>query len=156
MSINPRFVVGGLSLSAVGLIAITNFEGFKSEAYQPVPGDVPTIGFGATAGVKMGDTITVSEALNRLDEDVQATEAAIKACILVPLSQAEFDVYLGFAYNIGATNFCSSTLVKKLNALDYVGACAELKRWVYVDGKVVRGLVNRRADEYERCMGAQR
>lgn len=151
-----RIVVGGLSLTAAGLISIATWEGFKDEAYIPVPGDVPTIGFGTTEGVELGDKISVPEALNRLDEDVHSAESAIKQCVLVPLSPTEYDVYVGFAYNVGATAFCSSTLVKKLNALDYAGACAELKRWVYVDGKVVRGLVNRRADEYERCMGAQR
>ena len=43
--------------------------------------------------------------------------------------------------------------MKKLNAGDYPGACEELKRWVYVDGRVVQGLVNRREAEYRRCIG---
>lgn len=66
-----RFVVGGLSLTAAGLISIATWEGFKGEAYIPVPGDVPTIGFGSTEGVKLGDTISVPEALNRLESDVR-------------------------------------------------------------------------------------
>ena len=47
-----RMVVGGLSLTAAGLISIATWEGFKDEAYIPVEGDVPTIGFGSTEGVE--------------------------------------------------------------------------------------------------------
>ena len=61
-----RIAVGALSLTAAGLVALANFEGFRSEAYVPVPGDVPTIGFGSTTGVQMGDKISVPEALGRL------------------------------------------------------------------------------------------
>lgn len=151
-----RIVVGGLSLTAAGLISIATWEGFKEEAYIPVPGDVPTIGFGSTEGVKLGDTISVPDALNRLEKDVRVAEDAVRSCVTVPLTQGEMDAYTSLAYNIGKTNFCGSTLVKKLNAGDYQGACAELKRWVYVDGRVVQGLVNRREAEYRRCIGALR
>ena len=148
-----RLVVGALSLSAAGLTMIANFEGFSSDAYIPIPGDVPTIGFGSTEGVKMGDTITVPKALERLMRDVGVAESAIGRCVKVPLSQSEYDAFTSFAFNIGAAKFCSSTLVKKLNQGDYAGACAELKRWVYVDGRRVQGLVNRREAEYRLCMG---
>ena len=103
----------------------------------------------------MGDTISVPDALNRLEKDVRVAEDAVRSCVTVPLTQGEMDAYTSLAYNIGKTNFCGSTLVKKLNAGDYQGACAELKRWVYVDGRVVQGLVNRREAEYRRCMGDQ-
>lgn len=155
MNVGTRFAVAGMSLTAAGLVALANFEGFRSEAYVPVPGDVPTIGFGTTKGVELGDTISVPEALNRLDADVRSAEGAIERCVLVPLSQAEYDVYVSFAYNVGPQAFCESTLVKKLNALDYAGACAELKRWVYVDGQVVPGLAKRREAEYQKCIGGR-
>ena len=86
--------------------------------------------------------------------DVGDAEGAIGRCVKVPLSQGEYDAYTSFAFNVGGTAFCASTLVKKLNSGDYQGACAELKRWVYVDGRVVQGLVNRREAEYQRCIGA--
>lgn len=151
-----RMVVGGLSLTAAGLISIATWEGFKEEAYIPVPGDVPTIGFGSTEGVKLGDTISVPDALNRLEADVRVAEDAVRSCVTVPLMPYEFDAYVSLAYNIGKSHFCGSTLVKKLNAGDYRGACEEIKRWVYVDGRVVQGLVNRREAEYRRCIGALR
>ena len=150
-----RFAVAALSLSAAGLVSIVGFEGFSEKAYVPVAGDVPTIGFGSTEGVKMGDTITPQKALERLLRDVGVAESAIGRCVKVPLSQGEYNAFTAFAFNVGAEAFCSSTLVKKLNAGDYSGACAELKRWVYVDGRRVQGLVNRREAEYRLCMGAE-
>lgn len=149
-----RLSVGVLSLTAAGLVSLANLEGFSGEAYIPVPGDVPTIGFGSTVGVELGDTISVPAALGRLMRDVGDAESAIGRCVKVPLSQGEYDAYTSFAFNVGGTTFCASTLVKKLNSGDYQGACAELKRWVYVDGRVVQGLVNRREAEYQRCIGA--
>lgn len=155
MGLKNRIAVAALSLSAAGLVGIANWEGFSDKAYIPVAGDVPTIGFGSTEGVKLGDTITVPKALERLMRDVGVAESAIGKCVKVPLSQGEFDAFTSFAYNVGSEAFCSSTLVKKLNASDYAGACAELKRWVYVDGRRVQGLVNRREAEYRLCMGLE-
>lgn len=148
-----RLAVAGLSLSAVGLLTIAKWEGFSDHAYVPVPGDVPTIGFGSTEGVKMGDTITVPKAIERLYRDTEKAESAIGRCVKVPLSQGQFDAFTSFAFNVGTEAFCSSTLVKKLNQGDYAGACSELKRWVYVDGRRVQGLVNRREAEFRQCMG---
>lgn len=153
MSLKRRLVVGALSLSAAGLVSIAGYEGYSDEAYIPVAGDVPTIGFGSTEGVEMGDTITVPKALERLHRDTDKAESAIGRCVKVPLAQCEYDAFASFAFNVGAEAFCSSTLVKKLNQGDYEGACAELKRWVYVDGRRVQGLVNRREAEYRMCMG---
>lgn len=151
MNVGTRFAVAGMSLTAAGLVALANFEDFRSEAYVPVPGDVPTIGFGSTIGVQMGDKISVPAALGRLMRDVGDAESAIGRCVKVPLSQGEYDAYTSFAFNVGGNAFCASTLVKKLNAGDYQGACAELKRWVYVDGKVVQGQVKRRNREFQMC-----
>ena len=147
-----RIAVSLLSLSASGLIFLTQWEGFSPVAYIPVKGDKPTIGFGSTEGVKEGDAITVPEALERLNRDTNNAQSAIGRCVTVPLTQDEYDVYTSFAFNIGSSAFCSSTLVKKLNAGDYDGACLELKRWVFVKGRKVQGLVNRRESEYEKCM----
>lgn len=150
-----RYAIAGLSLTAAGLVGILNYEGFSDTAYIPVPGDVPTIGFGSTNGVKLGDTITPEKAIERAYRDIRNTESAIHKCVHVPLSTSEYDAFTSLAYNIGTSAFCSSTLVKKLNAGDYDGACAEIKRWVYVKGQVVPGLVNRREKEYRKCMGLE-
>jgi lysozyme len=146
-----RFKIAALSLSASALVGIASWEGFRSNAYIPIPGDVPTIGFGTTAGVKMGDTIDPVKALQRKIVDISKFEGALKECVTVPLAQHEYDSYLSLAYNIGPTAFCNSTLVKKLNNQDYEGACKEILRWNRASGRVVQGLVNRREAEYKQC-----
>jgi lysozyme len=134
-------------------VAILLHEGYSDKAYTPVPGDVPTIGFGTTSGVKPGDTIEPVEAVSKALRDVQKFEGALKECVKVPLSQNEYDAFVSFAYNLGPKAFCNSTLVAKLNKEDYEGACNEMSRWVYVKGRKVQGLVNRREKERRLCLG---
>ena len=66
-----RYAIAGLSLSAAGLVGILNYEGVSDTAYIPVAGDVPTIGFGTTEGVKLGDRITPEKAVERAYRDIQ-------------------------------------------------------------------------------------
>jgi len=148
-----RLKTAALTLSASALVGIATWEGFKPKAYIPIPGDVPTIGFGTTKNVKMGDTIDPVSALQRKIEDISKFEGALKQCVTVPLHQHEYDAYLSLAYNIGPGAFCKSTLVRKLNAGDYEGACKEILRWDRASGKVVQGLTNRRQAEYKQCTG---
>lgn len=145
-----------LAVSASCIAAIASYEGYRSTAYIPVAGDVSTIGWGTTSSVKAGDTIEPTQALVRLVRDAELAKAGINRCVKVPLSQGELDAYVSFAYNVGAGNFCSSTLVKKLNRQDYAGACAEIKRWVYQKKKRLPGLVARREGEYQTCMKEQK
>jgi lysozyme len=148
-----RMLVIACCLSAAGFVGIANREGYTDKAVRPVPGDVPTIGFGTTEGVKMGDTITPPKALERALRDVGKFEGAIKRCVTVPLYQHEFDAYTSLAYNIGENAFCGSTLVRKLNAADYAGACAEISKWDKFQGKPLPGLTRRRAEERAQCEG---
>jgi lysozyme len=114
---------------------------------------VPTIGFGTTGGVKLGDTITPTKALERSLSDVQHFEGAVKECVTVPLYQHEYDAYISLSYNIGTGAFCRSTLVKMLNRGQYAEACAQIKVWDKFQGKPLPGLTKRREDEYKRCIG---
>ena len=148
-----RIVIGALTLSASALGGIAVHEGYRGEAYRPVPGDVPTIGFGTTAGVKSGDRIEPVQALVRKLQDVQKFEGALKQCVRVPLHQYEYDAFLSLAFNIGPGAFCGSTLVRRLNAGDYAGACAEILRWDRFRGEPLRGLTLRRQAENRQCLG---
>ncbi len=162
-----RRTVVALTLSAAALVGIVLHEGYSDRAIIPVKGDVPTIGFGSTTKpdgtpVKLGDTTTPPKALARALTDVQQFEGALKTCVTVPLAQHEYDAYVGFAYNVGSRAFCQSTLVKKLNAGDYAGACSEILRWRYFQGKdcaltinaqLCGGLATRREAEYRQCIG---
>lgn len=149
-----RKKVAALALSAAALVGIVAHEGYSDVAYIPVPGDVPTIGFGTTGGVKMGDRTTPTKALSRALTDIQQFEGALKECVKVPLTQNEYDTYISLSYNIGSRAFCNSNLVKKLNAQDYSGACKEILRWDKFQGKPLAGLTKRRQDEYMRCIDA--
>jgi lysozyme len=158
----PRNAAAVLALSAAALVGIVLHEGYTDRAVIPVKGDVPTIGFGITEGVKLGDKTTPPEALARALRDVQKFEGALKSCVTVPLAQHEYDALVSFSYNAGSSAFCKSTLVRKLNAEDYFGACAELLRWRFFQGKdcaapenarLCGGLATRRQVEYRQCIG---
>lgn len=148
-----RPAVTSLYLSAAVLVGIALEEGFTSKAVIPVPGDVPTIGFGTTEGVKKGDVITPERALVRLLGDADKFSEGVKKCAAVPLYQYEFDAYVSLSYNIGTGAFCNSTLVKKLKTYDYEGACKEILKWNKFKGEPLKGLTHRRQREYKLCTG---
>lgn len=152
MSIKVRLAVALLSLSFAGGVGIVLHEGYTGTAMIPVPGDVPTIGFGTTSGVRIGDKTSPPVALARALRDVRRFEGALRQCVTTPLYQNEYDAYVSLAYNIGPGAFCRSTLVKKLNAGDYPGACREILRWDKFKGKPLPGLTNRRRAEYAQCV----
>ena len=139
-------------MSATALVSIALNEGYRGEAYKDAVG-VPTVGYGETKGVTMKSRTTPDRALVQLLSSANSHADDIRQCIKVPLYQHEFDAYVSLAYNIGAKNFCGSTLVKKLNAGDYTGACEQIRRWDRAGGKVLAGLTKRREQEYRMCMG---
>ncbi len=148
-----RAPIISLGISGIALIGLLVAEGYRDNAYIPVAGDVPTIGFGTTQNVKIGDKVTVAEALNRAVVDVQKFEGAIKSCVTVPLHQYEYDAYTSLAYNIGSGAFCRSTLVRLLNKTNYDDACRQILKWDNFKGKPLRGLTIRREKEYKQCIG---
>ena len=153
-----RTAITALALSAAGLVGIMQYEGYRSTAYIPVPGDVPTIGHGTTryedgSAVKMGDRVTPERAQVLLRNDASTFERAVKRCAPVPMHQHEYDAFVSLAYNIGENAFCKSTLVRKLNAGDYAGACREILKWDKFRGVPLRGLTLRRQAEYQQCTG---
>lgn len=148
-----RAQVASLVLAASTLVGIAVHEGYRGDAYVPVKGDVPTIGFGSTDGVRMGDRTTPERSLVRLLDEIEGVYAAgVRRCVTVPLYQHEYEAYVSLAYNIGVNAFCRSTLVKLLNQERYVEACEQIKRWNRAGGKVLRGLTIRREAEYKQCM----
>lgn len=148
-----RTVIASLALSAAALVGIALKEGYSDQAIIPVAGDVPTLGFGTTDGVKMGDRTTPPQALARKLSDVQKFEGAIRQCVRVPLHQHEYDAYVSLAYNIGSSAFCTSTLVRLLNQEQYEDACRQILRWDRFKGQPLRGLTIRRQSEFSQCMG---
>lgn len=154
MDFDKRKTVGSIVVASAALIsAIAGYEGFVPHTYEDTVG-VKTIGFGHTGpDVKDGQKITKAQAYELLVKDINKHWDSIKKSIRVPLHQYEAEAYTSFSYNVGAGNFRSSTLLKKLNLKDYAGACKQLLKWTRAGGKVLPGLVKRRQDEYQMCIG---
>ncbi|WEU69476.1 endolysin autolysin [Pseudomonas phage vB_PaeM_Ty] len=137
--------------------AIKEHEGLRLVAYLDSVG-VWTIGYGDTGpDVVKGLTITKEEAEKRLRKRLVEFEGYVNTYVKVPLKQYQFDALVSLVYNIGPTNFKTSTLLKKLNAGDYIGAADQFLVWNKgrVDGKlvVIKGLANRRAKERKQFLG---
>ncbi len=167
MSVKTRIAVGLLSFSAAGFVSLAVKEGYTDGAIIPTKGDVPTYGFGSTTRadgtpVRMGDKTNPVSALQRKLDYVQKGEAQLKGCVTAPLHQAEYDLYVDTMYNIGPAAFCASTIVKRLNAQDYPGACNAILMWNKVGAqrcdepgnKVCWGLWQRRLDTHKKCLEA--
>ena len=140
---------------------IKEYEGLRLKAYRCSAG-VLTIGWGHTKGVTE-DTkpITISEGDALLAEDLIEFEDAVNFLVKVPLEQHQFDALVSFAFNVGpdidadsiAEGLGDSTLLKKLNAGNYMGAADEFPKWNKAKGKVLAGLVKRRAAERAMFLG---
>jgi lysozyme len=157
-----RTTVAVMVLAASTLVGIAVHEDYKEEAYIPVPGDVPTIGFGSTAGVRMGDKTTPTRSLVRLLDEIEGVYAAgVRRCVTVPLYQYEYEAYVRLAYSVGVPTFCRSAppgeppnLIDLINSRRYAEACARIEAFKYGPGrKVLPGLVKRRAEERAICEG---
>ena len=124
---------------------VKTFEGFEAKAYK-CPAGVWTIGYGHTLNVKPTDVITEVAASMLLKEELQNYADKVDKLVAVA-SQSQFDALVSFAYNLGVNALGTSTLIKKHLAADYKGAQAEFARWNKAAGKVLQGLVKRRAAE---------
>jgi lysozyme len=144
---------------------IESAESCALEAYL-CPSGIPTIGWGHTAGVRLGMTCTPAQASAWLSEDVRQAESLVRAHVSVPLNQCQFDALCSLVFNVGPgakgikdgiivlANGEPSTLLRKLNAGDYAGAANELPKWCHgAGGRVLGGLVTRRARERALFLG---
>lgn len=151
-----RLDVTSLNVSKDGLELIKRSEGLRLEAYQDSAG-VFTIGYGHTKDVQFGMQITRAEAERLLVQDLGWAVGAVKNAVGAPLKQCEFDALVSLCFNIGANAFSNSTLVRRLNQLDYDGAASEFARWckITIEGEKVEsvGLKRRRNEEAALFMG---
>ncbi len=129
---------------------IKQCEGMSMDAYL-CPAGIPTIGYGHTHDVKIGDTCTQQQADEWLEDDLYLAVADVKAVVKVPLTDNQLDALSSFVFNLGVRKLIQSTLLKKLNLGDYVGAADEFDKWVFgrVNGQMIKlkGLIARRAAE---------
>ncbi len=153
--VKQRLAAGGLAASLIlaGAALVAPWEGLELQAYPDVIG-VWTVCYGETKGIKKGDRFTEEQCNDMFAKSLPVYRKQMLSYVKVPLTPYQEAAFISFSYNVGTSAFGKSTLVKKLNKGDYQGACSELKKWVYADGKKFQGLVNRREDEYLMCVGA--
>lgn len=136
-----------MSPSPACVALVKSFEGFRAAPYMDAAG-IPTIGYGHTRGVSLKDApISEARAVELLQSDLQSAEVRVKRYTLTPLAQHQYDALCSFAFNTKEIPFRDSTLVRLVNLRDFTGAAKEFDRWVFSNGKRLRGLVLRRKAE---------
>ena len=137
---------------AAATVFVGGWEGLQLVAYRDVV-SVPTICYGETRGVRMGDRATKEECDAMLAVGLSDFAAGIARCVPfdglpVPTQVA----VVSLSYNIGQGAFCKSTVARKLREGDRAGACEAFMVWNKAGGVVWRGLTRRRAAERELCL----
>jgi lysozyme len=140
--------IGAAVIALVGV-----WEGVRTTAYRDIIG-IPTVCFGETRGVKMGDKYTLEECKAMLGDAVIEFEQGIRKCLKNPDSIPDkvYVTSLSLSYNIGQSAFCKSTVARRLNEGNYRAACNAFPAWNKAGGKVSKGLINRRAEEKKICL----
>lgn len=138
-------------IGTAGLSLIQTSEGYRPKTYRD-PVGIPTNCWGHTGSdVVPGQTKTRDECEAILGRDIVSHYQGVRACVKVPMNVNQMDAVVSFTFNVGVSKFCKSTMARKLNSRDYVGAADEFPKWKYgvVNGRttVLPGLVTRRAQE---------
>lgn len=154
----------GASAIVIAAALAFGWEGGNvNKAYWDAIGQTYTICAGHTRGVQKGDVATDTQCEAYLKEDMQDAASAVQRCIKAPLTEGQRAAFTDAAFNLGPGVVCGSTLQRKANSGDVVGACLQLtdaldknnnySGWTYGGGKIVAGLKNRRTEERNLCLG---
>lgn len=136
-------------ITNAGLDLIKKYEGFSAQEYI-CPAGKRTIGYGHVCSNNEYYNFGINEEKAEellLDDVSEAEKPIIKLLENTPLSSNQYDALVSLVYNIGINAFEDSTIKKKLLSLDYEGAANEFTRWIYSNGKPLKGLMKRRAEE---------
>ena len=138
-----------MTTTEILLQKLMEMEGLRLEAYEDAAG-VPTIGYGHTKNVRMGDKISEYWAKEMLREDIEEAEWQVKE-LGVAKTEGQLDALVSFVFNLGIERLKTSTLLKVIrNGGSMQQIKKEFKRWVYAGGKQLPGLVKRREWEAKR------
>lgn len=145
-------VIAASTAAAISIAStvVMYFEGNEPKAYLD-PIGIPTVCYGHTKTAKLGQVKTAAECQALLETDLKIALDDVNRLVKVELPAERRAAFVSFVYNVGASKFASSTMLRKLNAGDAAGSCAELSRWVYAGGRQLPGLVKRRAEERRLC-----
>ena len=142
----------GAGATALAVPLVMLYEGTRLQSYRDPVGIVTACVGHTGPELRMGQRYTKEQCETMLYGDLLKHADALN-CIKTPLADNQKAAFLSFAFNVGNSAFCKSTLVRKANAGDLMGACAELSRWTRAGGRELPGLVKRRAAERELCEG---
>ncbi|RNF32964.1 lysozyme [Paracoccus methylarcula] len=149
---------GTAAILAAAAAFVGPWEGERTEAYLDRIASPPvwTVCYGETRGVKPGDRYSSAECSAMLMDALGEYRDRLVSCIPALQQQPEgVQVALvSWSYNVGIGAACGSTLARRANADRWRDACNELPRWNKAGGRVVQGLVNRRAAEQRLCLSA--
>lgn len=143
----------GVVLGVAGPL-IAYHEGYVPKTYAD-PIGIPTVCYGQTGPAAKPDAeYTREECEAMLAGEIVTTLARLDQCLATPLSPSEWAALTSLAYNVGTHAICSSTIARMIRS-GAPGAewCEQFPRWVYAGGKVLPGLVKRRAAERKICLG---
>lgn len=135
-----------LVTSKAGIDLIQSFEGCRLQAYLDGAG-IPTIGFGHTKDVNIGDHENLACAEKDLTADLAQVEAAVNSAVTVWVNQNQFDALVSFTFNLGPVALRESSLLRFLNEQRYDLAALEFPKWDQVAGEPSQGLLRRRMAE---------
>lgn len=167
-----RAAIAGLAMSAAAFGTWIAYEGWAPVATVPIPGDVPTYGYGLTtrpdgSPVKLGDTITRPQATRQVWAAADGYQRALRNCFgNVALYQHEWDAYILLAKNVGPGAVCRSSIVRKLKVSDYSAACSTILDFAGIRRDGVRlscadrangcyGVWRARLAEYRMCLNGE-
>lgn len=143
-----------MKISSDGIELIKKFEGCRLQAYR-CPAGVPTIGYGHTKGVKMGDKITQKQADGFLREDVKPIEVLLNK-LGINFRQEQFDALVSWIFNLGGGNFNSSTMKKRIvSDAGNLDITDQLVKWYNAGGRPLSGLKLRRIAEANMFLGGE-
>ena len=150
MSFRSKALIGSTVAVAIATPFVADWEGLSTKPYKD-PVGIWTVCYGET-NVEMRE-YTKAECDAMLNERVTEFYNDVVAKITYDEVPATMQAAItSYAYNVGIGAYSNSTLLKKINRGDLIGACYELDRWVYAGGMWLRGLANRRAVEKELCL----
>lgn len=153
MNVSGRLAaqIGGVA-AGIAVAFVAGREGYRPTVYSDPIGRSAVCWGHDDPKLKLGTTYTREQCEAMLSEDLSKHAEALE-CVHVPLSNGQKAALVSFAYNVGGSKLCSSTMVQKANAgAQPVEWCAELKKWVFAGGQKLPGLVNRRQAEYGLCI----
>ena len=133
-------------MNQAGIDLVKSFEGFSAKAYR-CPADIPTLGYGFTKGVQMGDTIIREEADKCFLEELTDYEGEVAYLLKEPATDNQSAALTSLAYNVGLGAFGHSTVLREHNLGNFQAAADAFRMWVKGGGKVLPGLVARREAE---------